>query len=67
MMIAISSLCFSQSEKIELPDVTTVIEGGVQSVKIPAPDLEIVAPLPLKTSDIVPVLPEEKIVGSFPC
>lgn len=66
MMIAISSLCFSQSEKIELPDVTTIIEGGVQSVKIPAPDLEIVAPLPLKTSDIVPVLPEEEIVEAPP-
>lgn len=65
-MFAICGMAFSQSEKIELPDVTTVIEGGVQSVKIPAPDLEISTPLPAKTSSIVPVLPEEEPVEAAP-
>lgn len=62
LIITGCGMAYSQSEKIELPDVTTVIEGGVQTMKIPAPDLEISAALPSKTSDIVPVLPEEKTV-----
>lgn len=58
--LALSAVCplvFGQSEKIELPDVTTIVEGENQTLRLPAPDLELAAPLPVKSGSIVPELP----------
>lgn len=55
-----SGFVFSQTEKIELPDVTTVIEGENQSLKLPAPDFDLEYPLPSKTGTLVPALPKEE-------
>ena len=60
IFIICGGMAFSQTEKIELPDVTTVIEGENQSLKLPAPDFELEVPLPSKTGTLVPSLPKNE-------
>lgn len=55
ILFCASNIAFAKEEKIEIPDVTTFIEGDAQNLKLPAPDFEIFATKPIEKVVLEPV------------